>query len=607
MSGPDFAILLDADQPKPRLAGIVNVDATGDYDFDLSVTDSEGRTITSRGNISVTDLMEITEPEFLPASVNVPLFEMVPPAVSIQPGSYTWGMVVPNDTANACLASDLSIDPQNGRVSGAPYQKGDCHLQISVSNSAGYTVYREVNFAVKDPVVINKTVAADSAFAGKEIVYSPGFASGGDGVYTYTASGLPAGITLETIPGVGGTPASFRLVGIAPAAGSYPYVIEARDDEQRVANRDMILEVSVGSLVEITPPSYKELMAGKEIYVPAPLVQGIDSDSLRFIADGLPAASVKLDQLTGVISGRYYGVIDYNITIRAYDVNDPSVSGEYTLSGTFLDTLTLKDNTGRFQNNDTIAFAITDLKELVEGGAAPYTFEVTSQYSRGLGLTLDSNGNLGSIVADSPAAQMHKLLDVKVTDAHGYVATAAIMGAGYADFDNIGVGGSLFLGMGFDPTREVPDHTNTYISVTYDGSYSSGYPDGFSNDKIYTFSQNASSSQINEWLRFKQNNDLHSRAGFGFEIDADNLPRNLKSITFCARPGTVQTSSSFSGTEMWYSMSADDLNIGRFGGGVRVTNKSDNIYHLFYRLNFYGNGWDGVRLETTTSYQRNCK
>jgi large repetitive protein len=114
-------------------------------------------------------------------------------------GNLTWSV------AAGALPAGLSLNASTGLVSGTPTAAGDSSFQIKVTDGTRSDV-QTYSLSVVEPLVIAKPTAA-----GAEVGQSFKLelkATGGKAPYTWSAEGLPSGLTLDAASGViSGTPA----------------------------------------------------------------------------------------------------------------------------------------------------------------------------------------------------------------------------------------------------------------------------------------------------------------------------------------------------------------------------------------------------------------
>ena len=120
------------------------------------------------------------------------------------------GGTAPYTYSGASLPAGVTVDPATGQISGTPTTAGAGTATMTVTDAAGGTATCDFDWTVGGatdltPVCTNpgnQTSPEDAAIAPLQIV-----ASGGDGTLSYAATGLPAGLTIDSATGmISGTP-----------------------------------------------------------------------------------------------------------------------------------------------------------------------------------------------------------------------------------------------------------------------------------------------------------------------------------------------------------------------------------------------------------------
>lgn len=165
-----------------------------------------------------------TTPTSLTTSVVAP-----PPAVVGRPWTATpvtaSGGRAPYSFAATGLPAGLVVDAATGTFSGTPTTAGESVVVVTVTDAAGATGAAEVPVTVTDAPASPVTVADQALPAGTVGTAYAGTltAVGGDGTYTWTATGVPAGLTVQPDGRVTGAPTtagSATLRVTATSAGS---------------------------------------------------------------------------------------------------------------------------------------------------------------------------------------------------------------------------------------------------------------------------------------------------------------------------------------------------------------------------------------------------
>lgn len=110
---------------------------------------------------------------------------------------YTWWAGTSSD-------GSFSLDPSTGVFSGTPHFDGTLHLVIQMTDAAKRTVTKWVSWPVLRPLAITTTGLPNGAAGSAYAATVTGL--GGTAPYTWSASGLPAGLTMSSTGVIGGSP-----------------------------------------------------------------------------------------------------------------------------------------------------------------------------------------------------------------------------------------------------------------------------------------------------------------------------------------------------------------------------------------------------------------
>jgi len=170
-------------------------------------------------------------------------------------GTWTWTVspgTTPNSTNLSTLPAGLNL-ASDGVVSGTPTTtNNDGWVTFTATDSAcpSDPISVQQFFYVGEPDISITTSSLSSAQAG--VAYSQTMAAtGGDGIYDWSATGLPSGLTLSTSGVLSGTPATSDASG-GPTQYSVAIMAADSDSEVPSVSQDYTLTVSPAPLTFVT-------------------------------------------------------------------------------------------------------------------------------------------------------------------------------------------------------------------------------------------------------------------------------------------------------------------------------------------------------------------
>ena len=200
--------------------------AAGTYSVSVTVTDSTG-TKASQGytvTISGASLM-VTTTSLAGGTVGTAYSAGLAAAGGVQP--YTWAVTG--------LPAGLSASA-TGAITGTPTAAGSSSVGVTVTDSKGTTASAGFTLAIA-PATLAVTTSSLSGVVGTAVAGSLA-ASGGVQPYTWTVSGLPAGVTASASGALSGTPT---------APGSFTVTVKVTDSAGNTASTSISWSVTLPS------------------------------------------------------------------------------------------------------------------------------------------------------------------------------------------------------------------------------------------------------------------------------------------------------------------------------------------------------------------------
>ena len=232
------------------------------------------------------------------------------------------------------LPTGLVIDPATGVVSGTlagdASRSGPYSITVSVSDGQGGAVSDVFTLAVTNPApVVASPVADGSAVDGDAVRLETGFADPDGDALSYSATGLPAGLSIDPVTGI----ISGTLASDASRGGPYTVVVTATDGDGASADDAFTLAVANAAPVVERGVGPRSAVDGGMVRIAATM-RDPDGDALRYSATGLPAG-LSVDPATGLISGTLAADASrngpYRITVSANDGEGGEASDTFVL------------------------------------------------------------------------------------------------------------------------------------------------------------------------------------------------------------------------------------------------------------------------------------
>jgi hypothetical protein len=228
------------------------------------------------------------------------------------------------------LPPGLSLNGQTGQITGEPAAAGTFHVLLSVTDRGEN---ENKVFTVLGLTVLPRNV---STFQFTKVLLDNGevgtpysdtiTVSGATGNVTYSASGLPAGVSVDSDTGI--------ISGVPAVAGTFAVVLGAADSNDAITS-NLTLRVAPGPTSHFywdffgLPLAIVNIAYGRQ---PPILVTAVNGASVSYSALGLPAG-VTFDSVTGELGGTATEAGIFPVTITAADSGS---SETLTLSSDFI-------------------------------------------------------------------------------------------------------------------------------------------------------------------------------------------------------------------------------------------------------------------------------
>jgi gliding motility-associated-like protein len=325
------------------------------YTFSVVATDAKGCKATATYNLTVTASLVLT-PGALPDGLTGTVYPtQTIPAATGGTGPYTY-------TATG-VPPGLTFNPTTREITGTPTQPGIYTIPVTVVDANGNTITSNYTVKITDPLLLPTATLADGTTGTVYTTQIIPSATGGTTPYTYSATGLPPGLTFN--------PSTKAITGTPTTAGTYTVPVTVTDADGKTVTTNYSIKVNNPLLLPA-----------------ATLPDG--TEGTVYATQTLPAATGGVGPYTYVATGLPAG-LSFNTTTRAV-TGTPTQAGNYTIGVTVTDSQgKTASNTYPIKVNGTLTLPTKTLPNgivgtsylpqtlpAVTGGSSPYTYVATN-------------------------------------------------------------------------------------------------------------------------------------------------------------------------------------------------------------------------------------
>ncbi len=320
---------------------------------------------------------------------------------------YTWAVT------SGSLPPGLSLNPNTGAITGTPTSAGSSTAGITVTDSSNPTpATASGTFSVTvNPAQWQLGIATSSLPSGtvSQPYSATVTATGGTTPYSWSATGLPKGLTLNSATGV--------LSGTPTKAGTFTVAVKVADSSKPTGKATATLTLTVIPQLAVSASALPAGTVGQSYAASVSGSGGVAPYTWAVTSGSLPAG-LSLDPNTGAITGTPTSAGSSTAGITVTDSSNPTPA---TASRTF----------GLTVRPAKLAVAITSLPAgtikqpysaivTATGGTTPYSWSAT-----GLPAGLNLNSATG-VLSGTPTKAGTYNVRVKVTDSSTPVQTASM-------------------------------------------------------------------------------------------------------------------------------------------------------------------------------------
>ncbi|AOM77022.1 putative Ig domain-containing protein [Pedobacter steynii] len=205
----------------------------GTYTIPVTVTDGDGKTITTNYTIVVGSPLVLPPATLADGNVNVGYTSQPIPAATGGTAPYTY--------AATNLPPGLSFDAVTRVISGTPTQSGLYSITVTVTDDAGTTASNTYSLRVIGALSLPTMALADGTVGTVYTEQTLPEVTGGTGPYTYTAANLPPGMSFD--------PITRKLTGTPTTGGTFTFSVTAKDAANNSTTTTFTVKVKVDAPV----------------------------------------------------------------------------------------------------------------------------------------------------------------------------------------------------------------------------------------------------------------------------------------------------------------------------------------------------------------------
>ncbi len=271
-------------------------------------------------------------------------------AASAGTAPYTWSATT--------LPAGLAIDPTTGTISGTPTTAGTTVAIITAVDATAQAASFDHSFTINAAMSVAWT-ALPAAEVGVTYVPTASVASLGTAPYTWTATGLPAGIVINTTTGV--------VSGTPSAAGTSAVVVTVTDALGAVATQSS--SVVVNAALQAPWPTLPRGQVGLA-YTATTMTASSGATPYAWSQTGLPTGLV-INATSGAVSGTPTAAGTFAAVIRVTDALGATLTKNYSV----VVTTALVGPTQAMSNGQVgTSYTVT---MVASGGSIPYAWTAT--------------------------------------------------------------------------------------------------------------------------------------------------------------------------------------------------------------------------------------
>jgi large repetitive protein len=307
----------------------------------ITYTPTAGYSGSDNFSYTATNASGTSAPATVTITVTAPTFTMSPAAGALTAATvgtaYSQTVAASGGTApytyavTGTLPAGLSLNTTTGAITGTPTTAGNASFTITATDANSVTGAANYSLAVAAQSVALALSPSSGALTAATVgnAYNQSVtATNGTGPYTYSGTGLPNGLSINTSTGA--------ITGTPTTAGSYTITVAATDSTSPAnsGSSSYTLVVNAAATIVFSPSggALKDAMAG-EAYSQQISVTGGSGTLIYSLASGTLPKGMVLNISTGALNGPLDTGTEgnYTFSIQASNSNGATGSASYTI------------------------------------------------------------------------------------------------------------------------------------------------------------------------------------------------------------------------------------------------------------------------------------